>query len=339
MKSELLLSDLSTSLFLAFEVCHSGHEILNQSVDFKSNYRQKIISQLKKLSFVWSFKNMVVFVKSYNGFVIEFGSERKGNYFTKLFHKQGFLDKKPQIESFIRKIGNKQAIKSIWIHIPMLIPISMLPLFDLEYSIVDDGFSKIFEDTQENSYKMWQCTNPASAENIPPAATHNLGVCGVLYDPTDLKIMLVKPKARNFWYFPGGHYEPKDGTICETALREVMENTGYKFDENRRNFIISTAKLISIISFYGNEFSPAMSFFFLFKTYDLSKFKTHPDLEIEIARWFPVEDIVIANSPKLDGMNVGPEIISVAFILTKCEMNGTPIPEMSLTSQSFSLFY
>ena len=44
--------------------------------------------------------------------------------------------------------------------------------------------------------------------------------------PSDDAILLVSHRKLGGWLQPGGHVEPEDGSVFETALREVREETG-----------------------------------------------------------------------------------------------------------------
>lgn len=57
----------------------------------------------------------------------------------------------------------------------------------------------------------------------------HFGVTVYLYDPSQDKFLFVNHKKLGRWVAPGGHLEENEDP-CETATREVLEETGLQFD-------------------------------------------------------------------------------------------------------------
>jgi 8-oxo-dGTP pyrophosphatase MutT (NUDIX family) len=49
---------------------------------------------------------------------------------------------------------------------------------------------------------------------------------GLVLAPGRDRLLLVHHRRLNRWLLPGGHIEPEDGSVAETARREAVEETG-----------------------------------------------------------------------------------------------------------------
>jgi 8-oxo-dGTP pyrophosphatase MutT (NUDIX family) len=54
---------------------------------------------------------------------------------------------------------------------------------------------------------------------------------GVVLSPKRKRVLLVRHRRLNRWLLPGGHVEPADVAIADTARREVLEETGAMLSE------------------------------------------------------------------------------------------------------------
>jgi 8-oxo-dGTP pyrophosphatase MutT (NUDIX family) len=57
---------------------------------------------------------------------------------------------------------------------------------------------------------------------------------GLVLDPPSTSVLLVYHRRLQRWLLPGGHVEPGDLTIFDTARREVVEETGAQLDNAAR---------------------------------------------------------------------------------------------------------
>jgi 8-oxo-dGTP pyrophosphatase MutT (NUDIX family) len=67
--------------------------------------------------------------------------------------------------------------------------------------------------------------SPTPFSRIQYAPGH-ITCTGLVIHPSESKILLVHHRRLNRWLLPGGHVEPADANIWDTAAREVVEETG-----------------------------------------------------------------------------------------------------------------
>ena len=64
---------------------------------------------------------------------------------------------------------------------------------------------------------------PFSREQFTPG---HITCSGLVLAPADQRVLLVHHRRLERWLLPGGHVEPEDATIADSARREVVEETG-----------------------------------------------------------------------------------------------------------------
>jgi len=64
---------------------------------------------------------------------------------------------------------------------------------------------------------------PFSRDQFTPG---HITATGLVVAPDGKRLLLVHHRRLDRWLLPGGHVEPEDGAIWETARREVVEETG-----------------------------------------------------------------------------------------------------------------
>jgi 8-oxo-dGTP pyrophosphatase MutT (NUDIX family) len=67
------------------------------------------------------------------------------------------------------------------------------------------------------------CAGPLSRSQFAPG---HITCTGLVLAPADNRILLVHHRRLDRWLVPGGHVEPGDAAIWDTARREVIEETG-----------------------------------------------------------------------------------------------------------------
>ena len=87
-------------------------------------------------------------------------------------------------------------------------------------------------------YRGLQGINDLKGLNLPPFASHHVGAGGIVVNPR-LEMLLVKEKHGNragMWNIPMGLNDNTEN-VCDTALREVYEETGLKTEMTDLLFI------------------------------------------------------------------------------------------------------
>jgi 8-oxo-dGTP pyrophosphatase MutT (NUDIX family) len=89
--------------------------------------------------------------------------------------------------------------------------------------------------------------NPFSRNHFTPG---HITATGVVLNPSRNRVLLVHHKRLQRWLMPGGHVEPMDQKISDTARREVLEETGVK---------LSTAALTELVGLDVHPIPPRRS--------------------------------------------------------------------------------
>jgi 8-oxo-dGTP pyrophosphatase MutT (NUDIX family) len=78
--------------------------------------------------------------------------------------------------------------------------------------------------SRELTLLLLACTPaPLSRHQFTPG---HITATGLVFAPGASRILLVHHRKLNRWLLPGGHVDPDDAEICDTARREVVEETG-----------------------------------------------------------------------------------------------------------------
>jgi 8-oxo-dGTP pyrophosphatase MutT (NUDIX family) len=78
--------------------------------------------------------------------------------------------------------------------------------------------------SRELTLLLLACTPaPFSRHQFTPG---HITATGLVFAPDANRILLVHHRKLNRWLLPGGHVDPQDAEICDTARREVIEETG-----------------------------------------------------------------------------------------------------------------
>ncbi|KAG6486859.1 nudix hydrolase 2-like [Zingiber officinale] len=167
----------------------------------------------------------------------------------------------------------KQGIKGVWIKLP-------IKLANLIEVVVQEGF---LYHHAEPTYLMLVRWLPNTQHTIPANASHRVGI-GAFVMNDNREILVVQEKngilrGSGFWKFPTGVVEQAED-IHVGAIREVKEETG-----------IDT-EFVEVLAFRQTHksFFEKSDFFFLCLLRPLS-FDIHiQELEIEAAKWMPIEE-------------------------------------------------
>lgn len=60
---------------------------------------------------------------------------------------------------------------------------------------------------------------------------------GIVLAPGTSAVLLVYHRRLNRWLQPGGHVEPEDETVMQTAMREIVEETGVELTPERPTLV------------------------------------------------------------------------------------------------------
>ncbi|XP_074563212.1 nudix hydrolase 2-like [Curcuma longa] len=167
----------------------------------------------------------------------------------------------------------KQGKKGVWIKLP-------INLANLVEAVVQEGF---LYHHAEPTYLMLVRWLPNTQHTIPANASHRVGIGAfVMNDNREILVVQEKNgilKGSGFWKFPTGVVEQGED-IHVGAIREVKEETG-----------IDT-EFVEVLAFRQTHkaFFEKSDFFFLCLLRPLS-FDIHiQELEIEAAKWMPIQE-------------------------------------------------
>ncbi len=124
---------------------------------------------------------------------------------------------------------------------------------------------------------------------------------GIILNPSQDEILLVKNKGADYWYLPGGGWEHAVESIKDCIVRECREETG----------VIVEALSLAYIREFRNEdkYASALELIWICKTMDSQINKNHidedPNGKVEMCEWFSMND--------LKDMRVYPEILKERF--------------------------
>ncbi len=109
----------------------------------------------------------------------------------------------------------------------------------------------------------------------------------IAYSADTKQILLVKNKNANFWYAPGGGWEPEHETIQECAVRETYEETGLR---------VKLERLLYVQEFHESENTIFFETFWLAslsgnKALDTTHIDLDPEGEVEAAQWFAKDEL------------------------------------------------
>lgn len=108
----------------------------------------------------------------------------------------------------------------------------------------------------------------------------------IIINKTQDKILLVKNKDGDFWYPPGGNWEPEQESIKDCAVREVKEETGLD---------IELLKFMYAQEFRNEKRGKAMIELFWLCEAEEKEINEHIDQDengqVELAKWFDKEDL------------------------------------------------
>ncbi len=130
------------------------------------------------------------------------------------------------------------------------------------------------------------CSKKIIIEDLEMSETLGIIARAVIVNKTRDKILLVKNKDGDFWYPPGGNWEPEKESIKECAVREAKEETGLD------------VKLLLFM--YAQEFrnekrGKAMIELFWLCEAEGKEINGHIDQDsngqVELAQWFEKEDL------------------------------------------------
>ncbi|XP_042479326.1 nudix hydrolase 2-like isoform X3 [Macadamia integrifolia] len=163
--------------------------------------------------------------------------------------------------------------KGIWMNLP-------IELVNLVEAAVKEGF---YYHHAEPTYLMLVYWIPETPSTIPANASHRVGV-GACVINDKREILVIQEKSGPFggtgiWKFPTGVVDEGED-ICKAAVREVKEETGIDAE-----FVELLAFRQSHKSFFGKS-----DLLFVSMLRPLSFDITKQEVEIEAARWMPIED-------------------------------------------------
>lgn len=125
-------------------------------------------------------------------------------------------------------------------------------------------------------------------------------VRAIIVNKTRDKILLVKNKGGNFWYPPGGNWEPEKESIKDCAIREAKEETGLD---------VKLLKFMYAQEFRNAKRNKAMIELFWLCEAEEKEINGHIDQDangqVEFALWFAKDD--------LQDKKVFPEILKNRF--------------------------
>eukprot|EP00731_Ephydatia_muelleri_P030550 Em0022g64a len=124
-------------------------------------------------------------------------------------------------EFFDSHLGHwrKEGRGGVWLHLP-------IPLAFLVPEAASIGFQLHHAKGEEIVMSLW--LQPDQASRLPPYASHQVGACGVVcWEDTEQVLVTQDRHKLPFWKFPGGLSEFAED-IADTAVREVLEETGIK---------------------------------------------------------------------------------------------------------------
>ena len=104
----------------------------------------------------------------------------------------------------------------------------------------------------------------------------------VLYDQLNRRLLLVRNKGADYWYPPGGGWEPEKETITQCALREVLEETG---------LAVVLKRLLYVQEFHAKEDTIFFEVFWLgIPEGQFGEYSNHRDVDpngqVEEIKWF-----------------------------------------------------
>ncbi|XP_023927870.1 nudix hydrolase 7 isoform X3 [Quercus suber] len=212
----------------------------------------------------------------------------------------------------------QQGKKGVWIKLP-------IEHANLVEATVKEGFRYHHA---EPDYLMLVCWLPETADTIPLNASHRVGVGSFIMN-SKREVLVVqeisgKFKGTGVWKFPTGVVNEGED-FCTAAIREVKEETGIDTE-----FVEVLAFRQSHKSFFSKS---DLLFICMLKprNFDIEK----QNLEIEAAKWMPIEDY--AAQP----FNQKQELFNyVAKIcLSKSEKNYTGFSPLATTTGSGKVSY
>jgi 8-oxo-dGTP pyrophosphatase MutT (NUDIX family) len=168
----------------------------------------------------------------------------------------------------------------VWLHLP-------LPLLHLANEAVEAGFSLHHASPGDRSLVLcaWLEDSPS---RLPPYASHQVGVSGVVWREDTDQLLTVQDKYKFVnWKFPGGLAEPTED-IADAVVREVREETGV------------LTEFRSVLAFRQHHHMPhyfgCSDLYFVCRLHPLT-FDLHPcEKEVVKCEWMGVRDL--ATSPE-----------------------------------------
>jgi len=122
-------------------------------------------------------------------------------------------------------------------------------------------------------------------DKMPRYAFHTVGVSGFVLNEETSEVLVVQDRAKTqLWKFPGGFAEPNEN-IGDTAVREVMEETGVKSEFQ---------SLLAFRQQHGMGFDQS-DLYFICHLKPLSYDITTCPTEIIKCQWHPLEKLITAD--------------------------------------------
>ena len=100
-------------------------------------------------------------------------------------------------------------------------------LFELSARLSDDGAA--LKSLELIMYLLDHSPNPFSREQFTPG---HITCSGMVIAPDGGRVLVVHHRRLDRWLLPGGHVEPTDASIADSARREVTEETGALLDSS-----------------------------------------------------------------------------------------------------------
>lgn len=110
----------------------------------------------------------------------------------------------------------------------MMDPYTVAALVEAFHELADGSATK----SRELTLLLLACTPaPFSRRQFTPG---HITAAGLVFAPDGERLLLVHHRRLDRWLLPGGHVEPDDAEIWDTARREVIEETSAQIATNPR---------------------------------------------------------------------------------------------------------
>ncbi|KAM9959186.1 hypothetical protein ACTFIR_000244 [Dictyostelium discoideum] len=167
--------------------------------------------------------------------------------------------------------------RGIWIEIPetnsILIP-----------TLVENGFS--FHHCQSNYIMLTKWLPMGEPNKLPHYTSHFIGCGGVVINERNEILLITEKQRPDKWKIPGGANDPGED-ICETAVREVWEETGI-----RTEFV----SILGLRQLHNYAFNRGDIYFICALKPLSSEINSDPS-EIAQCKWAPVKEFTEIETP------------------------------------------